>query len=461
MRQEKITLKPLNEQVIVITGASSGIGLATARMAALKGAKVVLSSRNEADLVEIAQDLRKQGCQVLAVPADVSSCSDMEALRDQAMQQFGTIDTWVNNAGVSAYGYLIETPLEEEKQIFETNFWGIRHGSRVAVAAMAQTGGAIINLGSEVSEIAIPQQGMYSASKHAVKAYTDALRMDMEKLNLPIAVTLVRPAGVDTPYTQHARNHLRSGAPSLPAPVYHPDVVARAILRAATCPQRDVYIGSASRAFHILRTFFPRTVDLYMERSMYQAQARGSSIPHLRENEGLMGPPLKEGMVRGGHKGYVMKTSFYTEATQHPVRSLLIAGIGLYAIGRYGKVLLPLARKALPFVQAAAPGAMAAIAPHATALTGGLAGLTGSGAVSSLTSGLTNGMKHVGPAAASVGAAAMKGGSSAGSKIRDIIVPFIGAMGTAAFAQKFRETWADVSHKVSANNAEKYWKAHT
>src|SRR5690554_6834496 len=203
-----LRLRSLKEQVIIITGASSGIGLATARLAAARGARVVLAARNEQALQEITQDLNARygdGRAVYCV-ADVTREEDHRRVVQTALDAFGRFDTYVNNAGISVYGLMERVPIEDQRRVFETNFWGVVHGSRVAVEHLGARGGAIINIGSVLSDIAFPLQGMYSASKHAVKGFTDALRLEVEEQRLPIAVTLVKPGAIDTPYRQHAAN---------------------------------------------------------------------------------------------------------------------------------------------------------------------------------------------------------------------------------------------------------------
>jgi short-subunit dehydrogenase len=334
MRQENLKFKNIKDQVIVITGASSGIGLATSMMAAKKGAKVVLASRNTEDLQKVCDKIRDQGGDALPVTVDVSKFEDMRKLKNQALQKFGRIDTWVNNAGVSIYGEVLSTPLEEAKQLFETNFWGVHYGSVVATEAMRNNeAGMIINLGSEVSERSIALQTFYSASKHAVKAYTEGLRTELEKKDIPIGLTLVRPAGIDTPYTEHAASHLEEGEPSLPAPVYHPDVVASAILECAEKGKRDIFVGGASKFFSTLEHIAPRLMDYMVELKLMSDQKKGTAVPHREEKEGLRSAPTSEGKLRGGHKGHVAKTSLWTTISLHPVSSLLaITGIGFAAM---------------------------------------------------------------------------------------------------------------------------------
>ena len=241
------TLKPLGEQVIVITGASSGIGLATAQTAAQAGAALVLAARSEARLAEIADAINEEGGNAIHVVADVGRFEDVRRIADAAIERYGRIDTWINDAGVAIYGRLDEVSDADSRRLFDTNFWGVVYGSLVALPHLRRNGGALINLGSEVSEAVIPLQGMYSASKHAVKGFTDALRIEVEDLDkASVAVTLIQPTAVNTPYPQHARNYMDK-EPKLPTPQINPQRVANAILRAATEPTRDVKVGIMSK----------------------------------------------------------------------------------------------------------------------------------------------------------------------------------------------------------------------
>jgi NAD(P)-dependent dehydrogenase (short-subunit alcohol dehydrogenase family) len=230
-----VSLKKLSEQVVVVTGASSGIGLATAREAARRGARVVLVARDEIDLRSAADAIRADGGRAMYVAADVADFDQVAAVAERTVDAFGGIDTWVNNAGVSIYGRITDVPLADARRLFETNYWGLVHGSLVAVPHLRRGGGVLINVGSVLSDTTMPLQGHYSASKHAVKGFTDALRIELEEEDAPVAVVLVKPAAIDTPYPEHAANHLGVG-PKHQAPVYAPDVVAAAILDAAEHP---------------------------------------------------------------------------------------------------------------------------------------------------------------------------------------------------------------------------------
>ena len=164
----KIKLKPIREQVIVITGATSGIGLATAKQAAKRGASVVLNARAEEDLQTVAKEINEIGGQVAYVAGDVADIDIVRNLAQTAIREFGRIDTWVNNAGVSMYGLLEEVSLIDARRLFDTNYWGTVHGSLVALEHLKSSGGALINIGSERSETVIPLQGHYNACKHAL-----------------------------------------------------------------------------------------------------------------------------------------------------------------------------------------------------------------------------------------------------------------------------------------------------
>ena len=190
----KHQLLPLREQVIVITGASSGIGLVTAKRAASRGARVVLAARNEHDLRAACEAIRRDGGRAVYVAADVANPNDVKIIGETAITEFGRIDSWVNNAAVSMYGKTFEIPIEDMRRQMDVNFWGQVYGSREAVRLMRNRGGALVNVASGLADLAIPLQGMECAAKHAEKAFTDTLRMELEADGIPISVSLVKPA---------------------------------------------------------------------------------------------------------------------------------------------------------------------------------------------------------------------------------------------------------------------------
>ena len=294
-----IKLKPIDQQIIVITGASSGIGLATAETAARKGAKVVLAARSTDALNEIVERINSTGGQAVAVTCDVADRAQVERVAQTAVERFGRIDTWVNDAGVSVYGRLDEISEEDSRKLFDTNFWGVYNGSLVALPYLKVNGGAIINLGSEVSEAVIPLQGIYAASKHAVKGFNDALRVEVEEVDgLPVSITLVQPTATDTPWPQHARNYMGQ-EPKLPTPMIEPQQVADAILDAAVNPQRHVKVGMMAK----VNTFVAKTVPALGDKMAGKQVDRQQYDERPRNPDGALHEPSETTGVVGQTHG--------------------------------------------------------------------------------------------------------------------------------------------------------------
>ena len=291
----RITLKQVSEQVIVITGASSGIGLATALEAAKRGARVVLAARSQQTLQEVVTRIKEAGGEATFVVADVARREDVERIAEVGIETFGRIDTWVNNAGVSAYGRLEQVKEHDARRIFDVNFWGVVHGSMVALPYLRDAGGALINVGSEVSEAVAPLQGIYSASKHAVKGYTDSLRIElMEQNEERVSVTLIQPTAVDTPFPQHARNYMTE-EPKLPSPQIDPEDVARAILKAAEQPERDVKVGGTA----VLKTAVAKLIPSLADKMGTKMVDQQIADEPARDPEGTLYKPGESGRTRG------------------------------------------------------------------------------------------------------------------------------------------------------------------
>ena len=317
-----LKLKPLAEQVIVITGASSGIGLATARLAATRGATVLLAARTEEALAEAVQGITASGGKASFVVADVSVREEIEGIAAAAVERYGGFDTWVNDAGVSIFGRIDEITDEDHRRLFDINFWGVVYGSEVAAQHLRERGGAIINLGSVASDVALPMQGMYSASKHAIKGFTDAFRTELEAASEPISVTLIKPASINSTFTKNARKYTDEDV-KLPPPVYSPDDVANAIVHAAAHPQRDIYIGGGGKLMSAFARHFPRATDLMSERFLIGLERRDRSV---RNPVGNLWKGQGRNQVTGDHPGLVIRPSIYTRASLHPVASRL--GLG-------------------------------------------------------------------------------------------------------------------------------------
>ncbi|HLA63967.1 MAG TPA: SDR family oxidoreductase [Rhodothermales bacterium] len=332
-----MNLKPASDQTVVLTGATSGIGLATALEFAKKGARLVLVARDDGELAAVEERVRDAGAaDVLSVAADVADRGGVEYVAQQATERFGWFDTWINDAGVSVYGEMKDVPEEDARQVFETNYWGVVHGSLVAAEAWrsreSERAACLINVGSILSDRAIPLQGHYSASKHAVKGFTDALRMELEKEGVPVSVTLIKPSAINTPYPQHAGNYMKDATPTLPQPVYEPEVVARAIVACAERPTRELTVGAGGRMISMMGTLAPRLTDRFMEATQFDAQKR-TDRP-VRQGPGAVQEPQADGnQVHGDVKG-AMAHSLYTQAKLNPGVTFgvaLAAGVALGA----------------------------------------------------------------------------------------------------------------------------------
>jgi short-subunit dehydrogenase len=324
-------LKKLSEQVIVITGASSGIGRATAKLAAQRGATVVLTARSVAELAKVVAEIEQAQGRAAYYAADVTRPEQVEAVAEYAEKTFGRIDTWVNDAGVSAYGRIEQLGLDDMRRVMDVTFWGVVNGSRSALPRLRRQGGALINVGSEVSTSPVPLQGPYVAAKHAVAGFTDVLRLELEEEKVPVAVTLIRPGSIDTPFFRHSKS-VTGEAPAPPPPVYAPEVVAQAILHCAEHVERDVVVGGAARAMIGLSRSAPRLASRLFSRSLFKSQQEG---PRSRSDEGSLYTASGPGSAHGGYNG--RRRSLYTTLSLHPWASALTVvalGAGLAAATR-------------------------------------------------------------------------------------------------------------------------------
>jgi short-subunit dehydrogenase len=324
-------LKKVSEQVIVITGATSGIGLTTARMAARKGAKLVLVARNEDALRQLADEINSTGSRAVYAAADVADENALRRAADVSINEYGRFDTWVNNAGCTIYGRITEVPVADMRRLFETNFWGFVYGSRIAVEHLSERGGALINVGSEVCDIAVPLQGIYTATKHAIKGFTDVLRIEVEADQLPVSVSLIKPTAIHTPIPQNARSYLRY-EPHLPPPIYAPELVAEAILHCAENSVRDFMVGDTVPIHTAIGTYTPRLYDRINELIIDSVQNSGQPAQPDRP-DGLYqtNSKLEE---RGSDDRLVLEDSLYQHYKIHPLLTAgIIAGSGLAIAG--------------------------------------------------------------------------------------------------------------------------------
>ncbi|MDB4985382.1 MAG: yxnA [Myxococcaceae bacterium] len=325
-------LKKLHQQVIVITGASSGIGLTTARMAARAGAKVVLTARDENTLRKEVENLRAEGLEATFLAGDVAEPETLQRVGQHAEETYGRIDTWVNNAGVAIFGLAEHVALEDMRRLFDVTFWGVVHGTRAALPRLKRHGGTLINLGSIESEIGVPYHSAYSAAKHAVKGYTDTVRMEIEKERAPVVVTLVKPSAIDTPFFEHGKNYMAKN-PAPPPPVYAPELVARTILHCAQKPVREITVGGSGRVFVALTRRLPRTADRLFEATMFRMQQTDRATRTDQEGS-LRKPGAFNGQQRGQFDGHVRESSYSTALALMPAQKVIgVALLGAAVVG--------------------------------------------------------------------------------------------------------------------------------
>jgi NAD(P)-dependent dehydrogenase (short-subunit alcohol dehydrogenase family) len=315
---------PIAEQVIVITGASSGVGLATAKEAARRGARVVLSARSEEALQRAVTEIESEGGYAIAFVADVTRMEEMEALARRAVESFGRIDTWVNNAGVSVYGRFDEVPPDDFHRVMDVTFMGQVNGARAALPHLERSGGALICVGSGLSDRGAPLQTAYDAAKHAVKGWIDGLRVELMQRASPVRVTLIKPASMNTPFFSVARTYL-GVQPGPIAPVYAPELAARAILHAAEHDERDLYVGGAGKALSITERISPRLLDFYF--TLTGTPQQTTSRPKDPADANNLQTPHGDARVRGDYPGVTRDRSAWQWIERHPVATIAAVAV--------------------------------------------------------------------------------------------------------------------------------------
>jgi NADP-dependent 3-hydroxy acid dehydrogenase YdfG len=327
--------RPLAEQVIVITGASSGIGLVTARRAAAAGARVFLVSRNEAALSRIVAGITQGGGQAGFAVADVADRDALATAARAAVDRFGRIDSWVSNAGVAIYAPLLETPVDEHRRMFETNYFGTVNSTAVAMPHLTASRGTLVIVGSVAGDMPSPIMGAYAASKHAVRAFASSLRIELNAAASPVAVTLIKPSGINTPIAENAANH-QAGAGRIPPPPYDPELVAEAILEAAVHPRRERSVGG----FGVLEVLFANHFPGLFERlapAIIPLLSDARRPPDRRDN--LQRP--KGGNAERTAREWGKPFSVYQQLSRRPGLTAMavagVAGLGVLALRSRGE----------------------------------------------------------------------------------------------------------------------------
>ena len=317
-------LKPVSEQVVVVMGASSGIGRATALRFAEEGATVVVAARGEAGLTSLVTEIEAAGGTATAVVADVADPAQCRAVADRAVTEYGRLDTWVHMAGILLVAGFDDTTSEEFARVLQVNLLGQVHGAKAVLPHLRRGGGAFISMSSMGSQRGIPLQTAYCSSKHGIDGFLEALRVELQRDGVPVSVTQIMPGTINTPLFDNART--KTGfKPIAPPPAYPARVVADAIVHAAAHPVRDLVVGGSAKTLITVEKFAPRVIDALLRRVGYEIHDTGERKP-ADAPDNLDAPLTVNDTVEGTVGGVTLRHSAYTWLAMHkPVRTTLRA----------------------------------------------------------------------------------------------------------------------------------------
>lgn len=322
-------LKPVEEQVVVLMGASSGIGREAALRLARRGARVVVSGRDEEGLGSLVQEIRGSGGEATAVPAEVTEFDEVKAVADRAAAEYGRLDTWIHLAGVSVFSRFEDMTPEEFRRVVEVDLIGQAYGAMAALPHLRREGrGALVHISSVLGRRSVPLQSAYCASKHGVEGLVESLRLELKHEGLDIGVTSVMPASINTPFFDKARTRLGVKPMSFP-PFYEPGLVADAILYAAENAPRDLFVGGAGKAMILNQRLSPRLMDVFMAGAGFKYQQ--TDEPKTAEDpDGLFDALPSQARVEGDFGKLSLPKSLQLWLDTRPVlRRGLFAGAAL------------------------------------------------------------------------------------------------------------------------------------
>ena len=260
-------------KVVVVTGASAGVGRAIARSFARRGDHVALLARGEAGLAAAVEEITEAGGRALAVPVDVSDHEALERAAGTVEHELGLIDVWVNNAFVTVFAPFLDMTADEYRRVTDVTYHGYVHGTRTALKRMtARDRGVVVQVGSALAYRGIPLQSAYCGAKHAIEGFTEAVRCELLHDRSNVRITMVQLPAMNTPQFDWALSRLRHAPQPVP-PIYQPEVAAQAVVRAADRPRRREYWLAGSTAGTLLANrLVPGLLDHYLARTAYKAQ---------------------------------------------------------------------------------------------------------------------------------------------------------------------------------------------
>jgi short-subunit dehydrogenase len=316
-------------RVVVVTGASAGVGRAVARAFGARRARVGLLARDEARLARAALEIEELGGEALAIPTDVADAEAVQAAADQVASRFGPVDVWVNNAMVSVFSPVREMRPEEYRRVTEVTYLGTVHGTLAALRQMLPLDrGVIIQIGSALAYRAIPLQSAYCAAKHAIQGFTESLRSELMHDRSRVRVTMLQLPAVNTPQFDWVKSRLPRRAKPVP-PIYQPEVIARAVIWAADHEREEMYLGwSAAKAIAANR-LIPRLLDRYLAREGFASQQTGEPEEPDRPNN-LWRPVPGDVGAHGRFDDTARPWSTQIALSEH--RGLVLASLGVIGL---------------------------------------------------------------------------------------------------------------------------------
>jgi short-subunit dehydrogenase len=324
------------EETVVITGASAGVGRATAREFARRGARLGLIARGSAGLEAACEEAERLGCTVLMLPADVADHEQVEAAAEKVERELGPIDIWINNAMVSVFSPVQQMEPEEFKRVTEVTYLGVVYGTIAALKCMTpRNRGAIVQVGSALAYRSIPLQSAYCAAKHAIRGFTDSLRSELIHDNSKIHLTMVQLPALNTPQFDWVKSRLPREPQPVP-PIFQPEVAARTIVWAAHHRRREVNVGLSTLKAIAGNKIIPGWLDRYLANVGYRAQQTGVPADPNRPNN-LWKPLPNDHGAHGRFDSRAGSWSLQWWATSHR-GWLALAGLGLAALAGFGFV---------------------------------------------------------------------------------------------------------------------------
>jgi len=282
--------KRLSEQVVAITGASSGVGRAVARAFAAAGARVGLIARGVDGLNAAAREIGRAGGEALVLPTDVSHAAEVQKAAHAVVERWGRIDTWVNDAVVSVFSPVVEMTPEEYRRVTEVNYLGTVYGTLAALRHMIPADeGVIIQIGSAVVYRSIPLQSAYCASKAAIRGFTDSLRSELIHDRSRVKVCMIQLPAVNTPQFDVVRTRLPRHPQPVP-PIFQPEVIARGVLHLALHPRREMWVGWSTAKAILGQKFIGGLLDRYLAKAGWDSQMDDRPIDPVNRPDNLAAP---------------------------------------------------------------------------------------------------------------------------------------------------------------------------